>query len=402
MAWSVTYLPPAPPPSPAAYQTNREEGCATREAVNANVAAAILRSTRLPPINAESVDSVPAEGAVPLPSHGVPLTGQRRSRRQEATLTSELSIGSERGHMLSLDGHSNTHAYSARHGTMSRDSLIDAQLSLEGANAPPPLPSGSTPGSHNSELGSDRFVAGEGFDMSTQDTIASEECIDLSNEFDEFDARSPSQHEDEEFLPMDGLEGFCLPESMVAPDNYMGLALILVAGGEIRKELGCSRSLMSAPAQLRQECIDSLCTPTERLLTEAEARLRAAYRRNLTPSEISYVNHRFYEFVADYHFAVTMHEFLFGSWPLEPRKEMPGEAALASSYVLRILSGRNRCPRGEVTKQSLVQFQHEHIVFRRQLQVDKRRLLADLLTPSTFMSSHASRLSSHAAYYREP
>ncbi|KAL8448397.1 hypothetical protein Emag_003948 [Eimeria magna] len=388
---------------------------------------------------------MPEEGKILLP-YSVPLVHQQRSSRQEAAFTSELSIGDDHENMPSLNRHTNKHADSATRDSTSPQGLAGSQFFPQGASALP-LPTNVTPpGSLAPESSSSNFGAGEGFDMLTQDTIPSGECVDL---FNDFDARSPSQHDDEEFLPMDGLEGFCLPESMVAPDNYMGLALIRVAGGEIRKELGRSRSLIRAPARLLQECIDSLCTPTERLLTEAEAGLRAAcsrgrlsvlhqhtdtrqaelhprpgtplwllsregskhcmelvegssWRWNLTPSEISYVNHRFYEFVADYHFAVTMHEFLFGSWPLEPRKEMPGQAALASPYVLRILSGRNRCPRGDMTKRSLVQFHLEHITFRRQLQVDKRKLLSDLLMPQTFASSQASRLSSHPAHYREP
>ncbi|KAL8270174.1 hypothetical protein Esti_005901 [Eimeria stiedai] len=434
---------------------------------NGNVAAGNLSSTSLSSINAESVDSLRDEGGKRSPPHALSLANQQRSCREKSTVTSvramlnaqaltsplsspirieELNIG-KKTDMVSLDRYINTHAYSATNGTSSQQALIDAQLSSDGANSPPPPPNLMTPDSAASELGSDRFVPGEGFDMLTQDIITSEECVDL---FNDFYARSPSQHDDEEeFLPMNGLEGFRLPESMVAPDNYMGLALLRVAGREIRKELGLCRSLMSSPAQLRQECIDSLCTPTERFLTEAEAGLRRACRSgglsvlhlhthtrptelhpqqgtplwllssegsnhcmelvegsswhwNLTRSEISYVNHRLYEFVADYHFAMTMHEFLFGSWPLEPRKEMPGQAALASRYVLRILSGRNRCPRGDVTKRSLVQFHLEHIAFRRQLQVDKRILLSDLLMPRTFISSHASRLSSRPAHHREP
>ncbi|KAL8444989.1 hypothetical protein Emed_005958 [Eimeria media] len=438
MAYSATTLPVAPPPSPAAYHMDREERSTRREEVKPNVAAGHLNSTRLSPIKEESVSCMPDEEEEILLPQAVPLVHQQRGCQQE--FTSELSIREDPEDMTSLDRYINTHMDSP-----TQQEITEEHLSLQ-ENAPPPPPNVPPPGSPASESGSDSFEAQEGFDMSTQDTIPTGECVDL---FNDFDARSPSQHDDEEFLPMDGLEGFRLPEEMVAPDDYMGLALIRVAGGEIRKELGRSRSLMRAPAQVLQECIDSLCTPTERLLTEAEAGLRAACTNgglsllqrhtdtrqvelhpppgtplwllsregnthcmelvegfswlwNLTPAEISYVNHRFYEFVADYHFAATMHQFLFGAWPLEPRKEMPGQAALASPYVLRILSGRNRCPRGEMAKRSLVHFHLEHIAFRRQLQVDKRRLLSDLLMPQTIASAQPSRLTSHPGHFREP
>ncbi|KAL8427845.1 hypothetical protein Efla_005811 [Eimeria flavescens] len=300
------------------------------------------------------------------------------------------------------------------------------------------------------------YVGADGLDsMNPQQTLPREECeLALSDDFVE--GSLFEQGSEKDFVSLDGLEGFCLPEDFVTSHDYvscplrnqarqflevcqlrwlnarakhnepfdilpvdalvvqMGLALIRVAAREIRKELGFSRLLTRAQAQMEEGWVDLLCKPKEPHLADTEEALWSAWREadplvdqrqsgarqestsarlrtllwllsregnqrreemvnvhvsawNLTPSETAYVNHRFYEFVADYHFAVTMHEFLYGAWPLEPRKSMPGEAALASPYVIRILSGLNRCLEGEAAKRSLLNFQLQHIEFRRQL-----------------------------------
>lgn len=100
---------------------------------------------------------------------------------------------------------------------------------------------------------------------------------------------------------------------------------------------------------------------------------------NLTPHEVLYANHRFYELVADYHFAVATQEFLFGSWPLQPLKKLPGETALASPYVLQILSGDAKCPHGEGAKRDLETFHRQHIELMQMHFRERRALIANLL-----------------------
>lgn len=102
---------------------------------------------------------------------------------------------------------------------------------------------------------------------------------------------------------------------------------------------------------------------------------------HLSPQEVYYANHRFYEFVADYHFAVATQEFLLGPWPLEPLKSMPGEAAIGSPCVVRILSGQSRCPRGVAAKRDLETFQREHIELMQNHLKERRSILFDLLHP---------------------
>ncbi|KAL8435394.1 hypothetical protein ACSSS7_002526 [Eimeria intestinalis] len=116
----------------------------------------------------------------------------------------------------------------------------------------------------------------------------------------------------------------------------------------------------------------------------------AAWR--LTSSELDYAYIRFYEYAADYNFAVVTCEFLFGLRP-EPRKGFPGEQYLASPPVLRMLSSADGSPLMERKKLSLLSYQLEHITFMRQLLREKRLILADVfVTPCpefpTFNSSN--------------
>ncbi|KAL8448396.1 hypothetical protein Emag_003947 [Eimeria magna] len=112
----------------------------------------------------------------------------------------------------------------------------------------------------------------------------------------------------------------------------------------------------------------------------------------LTSSEVDYAYHRFYEFAADYNFAVAMHGFLYGVRP-DPRRGLPGEDALASPSVLRILATVKGNRLMEMKKRSLLSFQLGHIKFMRQLLREKRLILADLLMPppppSTFSTSNS-------------
>ncbi|KAL8444990.1 hypothetical protein Emed_005959 [Eimeria media] len=100
----------------------------------------------------------------------------------------------------------------------------------------------------------------------------------------------------------------------------------------------------------------------------------------MTPSEVDYAYLRFYEYAADYNFDVAMTGFLYNLRP-DPRKGLPGEHALASSAVLRMLAAVRGDRLAEMKKQSLLSFQMGHIKFMRQLLQEKRHILAELLMP---------------------
>ncbi|KAL8427846.1 hypothetical protein Efla_005812 [Eimeria flavescens] len=256
------------------------------------------------------------------------------------------------------------------------------------------------------------------------------------------DIPAPVFHQDDVVtLSMTGLQGFHLPKSMVAPCDSLGLAIIRVAEREIRAELSWVRMLLSGQAQLKQEFIDSQCGPKEAILGNSESSLRLAckvavllrekqrqglriklqpmieervtvvekgerssssllqllsregsqrcmqlIRKNakawrLTSFEACYASQRFYEYVADYHFAATTFEFVYGRGPTEPQTPMLGEATLASPSVLRILSGRGIKPRGAIWLRSLLDFQIEHIEFMQALMKERRLILSQLLMP---------------------
>lgn len=102
---------------------------------------------------------------------------------------------------------------------------------------------------------------------------------------------------------------------------------------------------------------------------------------HLSPEEVCYVSNRFYEFVTDYHFAVTAQEFLYGRWPIQPLKSLPGEAALASVHVQRILAGDLVCLRGEAAKIDLEKFHRQYIELMVDHYRERRILVSRLLNP---------------------